>query len=383
MSSKFGLLLAALCAPALVSSVLAEDWVVSRITGQGWVTAEGGARVAAAAGMTVEAGSSVRTGAGSRAILVHGADTMLLSAGTAVTIPARADQGLSTTVYQQVGTIDLTVEKRSAPHFSVQTPYLAAIVKGTIFKVSVDERAAKVSVSRGVVGVADLKSGERADVRAGQIAGTSPTSGGLEVSGVSSKPAVRPGPPQRSKVSAARSGLTNPQNQQLAEYSGSSAAAATSATSDEGSRNSETVTAGEPRTTEGKPGKGGKTPSGSKSGDDNNSSTSGQPGGDPTGTPSDDNDASEHGTKGAPHPGKDHTNNGHGPKTTDAGKHANKGHKPKGDSSSSTPDGKGNGSDKGAKGDDKLGNGKDDNGGKGPKPGDNGGGTGKGGKGHG
>ncbi|MFP3541194.1 FecR domain-containing protein, partial [Pseudomonas sp. SIMBA_044] len=58
-----------------------------------------------------------------------------------------------TEIVQQVGALDLEIEKRSQPHTTVQTPYLAAVVKGTIFHVSVAKSKASVSVDRGLVQV--------------------------------------------------------------------------------------------------------------------------------------------------------------------------------------------------------------------------------------
>ncbi|WP_210161477.1 hypothetical protein [Rhizobium leguminosarum] len=58
-----------------------------------------------------------------------------------------------TEVLQQIGTLDLEIEKRSQPHTTVQTPYLEAVVKGTIFHVTVGKTKASVSVDRGLVQV--------------------------------------------------------------------------------------------------------------------------------------------------------------------------------------------------------------------------------------
>ena len=63
-----------------------------------------------------------------------------------------------------------TLEKRNVKHFEVNTPYLAAVVKGTQFRVSVDEKGAKVNVERGKVEVSNLSTGRFVLVQPGQTA---------------------------------------------------------------------------------------------------------------------------------------------------------------------------------------------------------------------
>src|SRR6185503_10903504 len=90
----------------------------------------------------------------------------------------------STTITQQAGVILLDVEKRNVPHFEVETPYLAAVVKGTQFRVSVEKGTSRVAVLRGQVQVADFKSGQNVLVMPGQVARTSgQATGGLMLSG--------------------------------------------------------------------------------------------------------------------------------------------------------------------------------------------------------
>lgn len=178
----------------------AQDWTVSRVTGAAWVQTATDA-VALTVGMKIRKGSTIKTGPQSRALLVHAGDSMTMSPGTIVVIPARPDKGLKTTILQQVGQIALSIERRKAPHFSVQTPLIAAVVKGTEFTVTVSRSAATVGVTRGLVSVKSLASGETADVGPGQAAGVSLKNGpGLKVSGVKETPQVVPGPPQAAKV---------------------------------------------------------------------------------------------------------------------------------------------------------------------------------------
>ena len=87
-----------------------------------------------------------------------------------------------TEVVQQVGEINLEIEKRQRPHTTVQTPFLAAVVKGTRFTVKVGKTNAAVSVNRGLVQVTSFRSGERSDLGAGQRASVDLS--GMSVAGV-------------------------------------------------------------------------------------------------------------------------------------------------------------------------------------------------------
>jgi hypothetical protein len=62
------------------------------------------------------------------------------------------------------------IEKKSTPHFGVQTPYLAAVVKGTTFTVTVGPEDAKVKVTEGAVEVSTLDGGATDLVRPGSLA---------------------------------------------------------------------------------------------------------------------------------------------------------------------------------------------------------------------
>jgi hypothetical protein len=148
----------------------------------------------------VPKGSTVATRQNGRVMLVHEQDTVLVGPNSLVGVPYRPDRGVSTTLVQQVGEVELSVQKQGRPHFSVQTPFLAAVVKGTGFTVLVSEQDATVRVDHGLVAVQDLRSGERADVGAGQSA--TATRGGLSVSGTGAVPEVRTGRPEQPAVPA-------------------------------------------------------------------------------------------------------------------------------------------------------------------------------------
>jgi len=148
--------------------VLAADWQVSRVRGE-VVQQIGGAWKAVSRGDTIPNDRYVRTGATGRLGLARGKETIELQGDTQIRIKD-AGAKLMTSVFQDFGEVSVDVERRNVQHFSIQTPFLAAVVKGTRFTVRSDTRGAMVDVSRGVVQVQDTVHDLVVDVRPGQEA---------------------------------------------------------------------------------------------------------------------------------------------------------------------------------------------------------------------
>jgi hypothetical protein len=151
----------------------AEDgapWTISKSSGEVWITAEGVAQASLTPESQLKTGDTIRTGRNGRVLLVRGEESILVSPNSVIGIPSEKKDGLSTTILQQAGSILLEVEKRNVKHFEVETPYLAAVVKGTQFRVSVNAAGTSVDVLRGQVEVADFKSGQIAQLLPGQMA---------------------------------------------------------------------------------------------------------------------------------------------------------------------------------------------------------------------
>jgi len=159
-----------------------EPWVVQSVSGD--VRHEvGGKTTALAVGDQIGIGHKVTTAEGARAVLVRGVASMTMSPGSEISIPADTGNML-TRIVQKVGTLLLKVNKRPEQHFEVTTPYLAAIVKGTTFTVSVNAEGGAVHVVEGLVQVDDALSGQTGFVRPGQTGiVTSKPGGGLKISG--------------------------------------------------------------------------------------------------------------------------------------------------------------------------------------------------------
>jgi hypothetical protein len=201
------------------SSALAADdgvWSVSKSSGEVWVTTTGAAQVSLKQEDALKPGDTIRTGRNGRVLLVRGEETILISPNSVIGVPTEKKDGMSTTILQQAGSILLEVEKRNVKHFEVETPYLAAVVKGTQFSVTVDGASTRVDVRRGQVEVSDFKSGQIALVLPGQAA-TSFEHGkpGLSLSGTGTFNPIEQGKPRPSSIEqipVPKGGLPAPRN---------------------------------------------------------------------------------------------------------------------------------------------------------------------------
>jgi hypothetical protein len=210
-------LLAAACVLAMASNAFAADdgaWTVGKSSGEVWLTSSGAQPASLKQEELLKPGDTVRTGRNGRVLLRRGEETMLISPNSVVGMPAENKEGLSTTIVQQAGSILLEVEKRNVKHFEVETPYLAAVVKGTQFRVTVNAGSTSVDVIRGQVEVADFRSGQIAQVMPGQHA-TTFTHGksGLSLSGSGTFNPIEQGKPRTptvEPVNIRRAGLTAP-----------------------------------------------------------------------------------------------------------------------------------------------------------------------------
>lgn len=184
------------------SMSLAQDatWRVAKVSGEAWIGGSGVQPASISENPVLRAGETVRTGRNGRVLLVRGTESIVVSANSSISLPEAGRTG-QTTIIQQAGSILLDVEKRNVPHFEVETPYLAAVVKGTQFRVSLQGGRAKVDVVRGQVQVSDFRSGQFALVSPGQSARASFGSNvGLNLSGTGTLAPVQSGPVQSPRV---------------------------------------------------------------------------------------------------------------------------------------------------------------------------------------
>jgi len=218
-SGGFGRVLAmalALGAASIAHAGDGEAWSVSKSSGEVWMITTGAQTVSLSQQDVLKPGDTIRTGRNGRILLVRGAETILVSPNSVIGLPTENKDGLSTTIVQQAGSILLEVEKRNVKHFEVETPYLAAVVKGTQFRVSVDAGSARIDVIRGQVEVADFRSGQIAQVLPGQVA-TASAQGkpGLSLSGSGAFSPIEQGRPRAStieRIMVPKTGLSAPRH---------------------------------------------------------------------------------------------------------------------------------------------------------------------------
>src|SRR4051812_49173131 len=189
-----------------------EDWTVHKSSGEVSLTGSGVQQASLKQEDVLKPGDTIRTGRTGRVLLKRGDEMILVSPNSVVGVPAQQKEGLATTIVQQAGSILLDVEKRNVKHFEVETPYLAAVVKGTQFRVTVNAGKTSVDVIRGQVEVADFKTGQIAQVMAGQYA-TAFANGkaGLSLGGAGTLAPIEQGKPRAPSVERApvpRGGFT-------------------------------------------------------------------------------------------------------------------------------------------------------------------------------
>src|SRR5258708_2540888 len=152
----------ALVVGAASSARAAEEgtWSVSKSSGEVWITTTDAQPASLTQEEILKPGDTIRTGRNGRVLLVRGEEKILISPNSVLGVPAEKKEGLSTTIVQQAGSILLEVEKRNVKHFEVETPYLAAVVKGTQFRVTIGATSTSIDVIRGQVEVADFRTGQ-------------------------------------------------------------------------------------------------------------------------------------------------------------------------------------------------------------------------------
>jgi hypothetical protein len=161
-------------APALLAigtgaSAQVPGWRVSEASGDVRLVENGRAR-AATRGALLASGSTIATGSNARAVIVRGEEFVVISPRTQLRVPAVQASNPIMQLIEDFGTAVFKIQKKTTPHFGVQTPYLAAVVKGTTFTVSVGPEGGSVQVTEGAVEVSTLDGGAKDLVRPGAIA---------------------------------------------------------------------------------------------------------------------------------------------------------------------------------------------------------------------
>ena len=151
-----------------VSAVAAAEWRISRVSGDVRVHGADQVWVRAKPMQVLKPGESVWTGRRSRAQIETEDGSVILRSGSLVKVPAQKLPDGATVLFQGQGNVKAKVDKREKRHFSIQTPYLAAVVKGTEFTIEVGSQTTNLSVNRGSVGAVSVGSRQEVSVDAGE-----------------------------------------------------------------------------------------------------------------------------------------------------------------------------------------------------------------------
>ena len=151
------------------------NWVVTKASGDvqyrmggkaptGWQALQVGAVLGAAA--------EVRTASNSRALLTHQGTTLTVSPESTLKLPGTERPKGVYRVFQSLGTLLYRIKERAAgmAAFEVETPYLVAVVKGTVFTVNASADGAAVHLTEGVVDVQPTLGGTGATLTPGRTA---------------------------------------------------------------------------------------------------------------------------------------------------------------------------------------------------------------------
>jgi hypothetical protein len=182
-------------------------WLVQRTTGSAVYQSAQLRMTPLRKGVILNRGATVRTGMNGKVMLVRDAESVFIGPHSLASIAAHPTPGMRTTVLLQKGKLDLSVNTKVRPHFSVETPYLVAIVKGTKFQVTSFPSRSEVIVREGRVRVKALPSGKFADVEPGQKAIVD-SSGNLKLSGKGKFASIKRGARQSSAAASIQNGGT-------------------------------------------------------------------------------------------------------------------------------------------------------------------------------
>ena len=152
----------------LMSAAMADDWVAIKLRGQVLQLVDGEWQPLKR-GDVVPDDRVIRTTGSGRVEFQRDAETISLGPQTQIQIVDKTGQRF-TTVRQSFGEVAIEANVENVQHFAVQTPFLAAVVKGTRFVVKSGKNSASVTVQRGRVAVQSLRTNATTLVTVGQTA---------------------------------------------------------------------------------------------------------------------------------------------------------------------------------------------------------------------
>jgi FecR-like protein len=170
---------------------IADDWIAKQLRGPVMELVDG-QWVKLNRGDVVPDSRVVQTLAAGHVTFVRGEETVELGPHTQIQIVDKPTNGKPfTTVKQSFGMVSVEAQVQNVQHFAVDTPYLAAVVKGTRFTVTSGDKGASVTVRRGHVAVTGKQNKQQVLISVGQTASVGANAGDpLVVSGSGKLPKV-------------------------------------------------------------------------------------------------------------------------------------------------------------------------------------------------
>ncbi len=151
------------------SHAAADSWQVVEMEGAVRMAQPMATATPVSTGGALSAGAILSTGYDGRAVLVRGDQQIIVGPNSRMSLPAGEEPGM-TRVLQDLGTLLFKVDKREKQHFRVETPVIAAVVKGTTFTVTAGADTHAVHVAEGAVEVSSRSGLARELVTAGRTA---------------------------------------------------------------------------------------------------------------------------------------------------------------------------------------------------------------------
>jgi hypothetical protein len=148
----------------------AAEWRIEKMSGDVRIFQDSNITwVSLSPNRTIRPGDSIWTGHNGRVLLASGEGKVFLNPRSLIKVPAQYLPENQTVLFQSMGTVEAEVTKREDRHFSIQSPYLAAVVKGTKFTLEIDNGHTRLGVSEGVVEATDTETGQVVAVAAGEF----------------------------------------------------------------------------------------------------------------------------------------------------------------------------------------------------------------------
>lgn len=163
-----GLAFVCLSLPVLAESRVTVEWVSG--SPQISTGSEFGARTTSVvtSGRSYLLPIDIQSGVGDQAILRLGESTIHVAPNSAMHIPA-PEANLIQKAIQTLGSVMFDIAPQDAARFQVDTPYLVAVVKGTVFNILVDDEKSAVVLQSGSLQVQPFESKDAFTLGAGDV----------------------------------------------------------------------------------------------------------------------------------------------------------------------------------------------------------------------